>query len=151
MDFMSDSLQTGRKFRTLNIIDDFNREALAVEVDTSLPALRVVRVLENLIHERGRPQQIRVDNGPEFISIALEQWCREKEIKLHYIQPGKPTQNAFIERFNGTFRRELLDAYIFENLNQVREMTEEWMEEYNYKRPHDALRNLTPKEYVIMN
>lgn len=151
MDFMSDSLQTGRKFRTLNIIDDFNREALALEVDTSLPALRVVRVLENLIAERGKPEQIRVDNGPEFVSIALEQWCREKEIRLQYIQAGKPTQNAFIERFNGTFRRELLDAYIFENLNQVRVMAEEWMNEYNCKRPHDALKNLTPKEYAIMN
>jgi len=144
MDFMTDSLLSGRKFRTLNLMDDFNREALAIEVDTSLPAERVIRVLEQVIDWRGKPTRIRVDNGPEFISTALGFWCEENDIHLQFIQPGKPTQNAYIERFNGSFRRDVLDAYLFDNLDQIKTLSEEWMEDYNNHRPHDALNGRSP-------
>lgn len=144
MDFMTDSLLSGRKFRTLNLMDDFNREALAIEVDTCLPAERVIRVLEQVLSWRGKPNRIRVDNGPEFISTALGLWCEEKEIALQFIQPGKPTQNAYIERFNGSFRRDVLDAYLFENIIQIKALAEEWMEDYNNHRPHDALNGRSP-------
>lgn len=144
MDFMTDSLLSGRKFRTLNLMDDYNREALAIEVDTSLPAERVIRVLEQVTEWRGKPNRIRVDNGPEFISTALGLWCEEKGIALQFIQPGKPTQNAYIERFNGSFRRDVLDAYLFEDLSQIKVLAEEWMEDYNNHRPHDALNGRSP-------
>lgn len=144
MDFMSDALMSGRKFRTLNLMDDYNREALGIEVDTSLPAERVVRVLEQITDWRGLPKRIRVDNGPEFISSKLALWCEEKGITLQFIQPGKPTQNAYIERFNGSFRKHVLDAYLFENLDQVRALAEEWMDDYNLNRPHDALNGRSP-------
>lgn len=147
MDFMSDVLMNGKRFRTLNIIDDYNREALAIEVDTSLPAARVKRVLQEVISWRGKPAQIRTDNGPEFIAGELALWCEKENIHLQYIQPGKPTQNAFIERFNGSFRRDVLDAYLFESLTQVRILAEEWMKDYNYHRPHEALDNLSPIAY----
>lgn len=148
MDFMSDSLMSGRRFRTLNLIDDYNREALAIEVDTALPAERVIRVLEEAVEYRGKPQQIRVDNGPEFISSKLVQWCQQREIQLLYIQPGKPMQNGYIERFNGSYRRDVLDAYIFEDLHQVRVLTDLWMQDYNYSRPHDSLDGLSPAGFV---
>jgi putative transposase len=141
MDFMSDSLSNGRTFRTLNVIDDFNREALAIEVDTSLPGERVIQVLERLLFERGAPKQIRVDNGPELISNRLESWAEERHIILIHIEPGKPAQNAYIERFNRTYREEVLNAYLFDNLEEVRTITENWLEEYNNIRPHDALRS----------
>jgi len=144
MDFMTDSLLTGRKFRTLNLMDDYNREALAIEIDTSLPAERVIRVLEQVTGWRGKPSRIRVDNGPEFISTALGLWCEENSIQLQFIQPGKPTQNAYIERFNGSFRKDVLDAYLFENINQVKVLADEWMEDYNNHRPHDALNGRSP-------
>ena len=131
IDFMSDSLVDGRKFRLLNVIEDFNRESLAIEVDTSLPSLRVIRVLEQLIAERGKPANIRCDNGPEFISHKLEQWCTDRKITLQFIQPGKPMQNAYIERKNGSMRRELLNAYLFYSLNEVRFLSEEWRLDYN--------------------
>jgi putative transposase len=137
IDYMSDSLWDGRKFRLLNVMDDFNREILAIEVDTCLPALRVIRVLENLKQVRGLPQMIRVDNGPEFISDKFDIWCKENKIQLVFIQPGKPTQNAFVERFNGNIRRELLNAYIFRSLGEVRQMAEEWKHDYNHVRPHN--------------
>lgn len=147
MDFMCDSLVDGRRFRLLNIIDDYNRESLAIEVDTSLPALRVIRVLERLIERRSKPEGIRVDNGPEFISDRLQQWCDDHKIRLQFIQPGKPVQNAFVERNNGSMRKELLDAYLFYSLHEVREMAEEWQYDYNYERPHDSLGNVPPAEY----
>jgi putative transposase len=149
MDFMSDSLSNGRTFRTLNVIDDFNREALAIEVDTSLPAERVVEVLERLLFERAAPKYIRVDNGPELISRRLESWAEERHIVLIHIEPGKPAQNAYIERFNRTYREEVLDAYLFDNLEEVRIITENWLEEYNTIRPHQALQGLSPRQYVI--
>ena len=127
-------------------MDNYNREALAIEVDTSLPAERVIRVLEQVTEWTGKPTRIRVDNGPEFISTALGLWCEEKQVMLHFIQPGKPTQNAYIERFNGSFRRDVLDAYLFEDINQIRRLSEEWMEDYNYHRPHDALNGRSPMD-----
>ena len=122
IDFMSDSLWDGRKYRLLNIIDDFNRELLAVEVDTSIPASRVIRTLEHISLYRNLPQMIRVDNGPEFISDKFDRWCKLNKIQLVFIQPGKPMQNGFVERFNGNIRRELLNAYVFRTLTEVREM-----------------------------
>jgi putative transposase len=148
MDFMSDSLVDGRRFRLLNIIDDYNRESLWIEVDTSLPSLRVIRVLDRLLEMRGKPLRIRVDNGPEFVSDKLQLWCEERNIHLQFIQPGKPVQNAFIERNNGSLRRELLDAYHFFTLQEVRIMAEEWQQDYNCSRPHQALGFVPPLEYI---
>jgi len=151
LDFMSDSLASGRAFRTLNILDDFNREALWIEIDTSLPAERVIRVLEMLILWRGGPKQIRMDNGPELISHRLETWAIENQIRLAHIQPGKPAQNAYIERFNRTYREDILDAYLFDTLSEVRNITEQWLEEYNAVRPHQALQGLPPYKYASLN
>ena len=148
MDFMCDSLVDGRRFRLLNIIDDYNRESLAIEIDTSLPALRVIRTLEQLIERRTKPQVIRVDNGPEFISDRLQQWCDDRQIRLQFIQPGKPMQNGFVERNNGSLRKELLDAYLFYSLPQVRQMAQEWQRDYNYHRPHESLGNVPPVEFI---
>ena len=147
VDFMSDTLYGGRRFRTLNLLDEGVREVLAIEVDTSLPAERVVRVLEQVVAWRGQPQTIRLDNGPEFLADRFANWCGDRGIALRYIQPGKPNQNAFIERFNRTFRHELLDAYVFESLDQVRELSAQWMQEYNEERPHDALARVPPATY----
>jgi len=149
MDFMLDVLTDGRCFRTLNVMEDYNREALAVEVDFSLPARRVIRCLEQLIERHGQPASIRCDNGPEFISSALSEWCEQKGIQLCWIQPGKPTQNAYIERLNGTFRREVLNAYLFTSIGQVRQVVAEWLVEYNTLRPHQALGFLTPSEFKM--
>lgn len=148
VDFMSDSLTDGRKYRLLNVIDDFNRESLCIEADTSLPTLRVIRVLEKLVVQRGRPKNIRVDNGPEFISHKLCEWCQRHKITLQFIQPGKPMQNAFIERKNGSIRRELLNAYLFYSLNEVREMCRQWRQDYNSERPHKSLGYLSPINYL---
>lgn len=150
IDFMSDSLVDGRKFRLLNIIDDYNRESLAIEVDTSLPSRRVIRVLERLIAERGCPANIRCDNGPEFISHLLDEWCAARKITLQFIQPGRPMQNAYIERKNGSIRRELLNAYLFNSLEEVRVMSEEWRTDYNTERPHKSLGYLSPFKYAEM-
>jgi putative transposase len=149
MDFMSDALTTGRKFRVLNIVDDFNREVLAIEIDTSLPAQRVVRVLEQVVAWRGKPKKIRVDNGPEFISTALMLWCESNGITLQHIQPGRPMQNAYVERFNGSFRRDVLDAYLINEIRQVRILADEWMEDYNNHRPHDALSGRSPIDFTV--
>lgn len=148
MDFMCDSLVDGRRFRLLNIIDDYNRESLAIEIDTSLPALRVIRTLQRLIEMRTKPQVIRVDNGPEFISDKLRQWCDDQQIRLQFIQPGKPVQNAFIERNNGSLRKELLDAYLFFSLGEVRQMAKEWQQDYNSERPHESLGFVPPLEFI---
>ena len=148
LDFMSDALVDGRKFRLLNILDDFNRESLAIEADSSLPSLRVIRVLEDLLNQRGKPANIRVDNGPEFISHKLEEWCNKHRITLQFIQPGKPMQNAYIERKNGSLRRELLNAYLFYSLSEVRIRCEEWREDYNTERPHKSLGYLSPLLYA---
>lgn len=144
IDFMNDSLWDGRRFRLLNIIDDFNREVLAIESDISLPTVRLIRVLEYLKEFRGLPKMIRMDNGPEFISHKLDIWAKENKIDLIFIQPGKPMQNGFIERCNGNIRRELLNAYVFKSIAEVREKAEEYMIDYNYHRPHAALNFKTP-------
>ena len=147
MDFMSDTLWHGKRYRLLNIIDEFNRELLHVKVDTSLLARRVIEALEQVCAYRGYPNTIRVDNVPEFISTHLELWCNKHNIMLDFIRPGKPTENARVERFNGSMRRELLDCHIFTSLSEVREKVEEWMLDYNYHRPHEALDNLSPVEF----
>jgi putative transposase len=149
IDFMSDSLWNGRKIRLLNVIDDYNREVLTIEIDTSLPTERVIRVLSRIGDDRGLPKMIRVDNGPEFISSKLDIWCKEKGITLIFIQPGEPTQNAFIERFNGTFRRDVLNAYVFKSIEEVNEIASDWIIDYNYNRPHQSLKNKTPIEYKL--
>mgnify|MGYP001550001716 CR=1 FL=1 len=149
MDFMSDALVSGRKYRTFNVIDDFNREALNITIDTSLPAQRVIRELEQLIAWRGRPERLRMDNGPEFIAQVLQEWAAANRITFTYIQPGKPMQNGLIERFNKTYRTEVLDAWIFERLSQVREITQEWMWRYNHERPHRSLLRLSPRAFVL--
>lgn len=148
IDFMSDSLTDSRKFRLLNVMDDFNRESLAVEADTSLPSLRVIRVLDRLVMQRGKPANIRCDNGPEFISHKLEDWCNSNHITLQFIQPGKPTQNAYIERKNGSMRRELLNGYLFSSLAEVRWLAEEWRQDYNHQRPHKSLGYKSPVQYT---
>lgn len=119
-DFMSDALYTGMRFRTFNVIDDFNREVLAIEIDTSLPSTRLIRVFEQLREERGLPDMLRVDNGPEFIGEAFVQWCSDNGVFIDYIEPGKPNQNAFIERFNRSYRTEVLDTWLFRSLEEVR-------------------------------
>lgn len=149
IDFMSDALVSGRKIRVLNILDDYNREALAMEVDFSFPAERVVRVLENVFDWRGVPAFIRVDNGPEFLSNAFVDFCNQNNVVIKYIQPGKPNQNAFIERFNRLFREDILDAYLFENIKQVRILTEEFLEDYNEKHPHEALEGKSPRARLL--
>ena len=149
IDFMNDSLWDGRRFRLLNIVDDYNREILAMEADTSLPASRVTRTLDMLKECRGIPRTIRMDNGPEFISHKLDEWAKENGVELLFIQPGEPTQNAYIERCNGSIRRELLNAYIFNSLNEVREKVEEWMVDYNCHRPHQALNFKAPADLLL--
>jgi len=147
VDFMSDTLYGGRRFRTLNILDEGVRAGLAIEMDTSLPAERVIRVLEQVVSWRGQPQAIRLDNGPEFIAERFISGCAERAIQLWHIQPGKPNQNAFIERYNRTYRTEVLNAYVCESLDQVREISAEWLQSYNEERPHDALAGLPPAMY----
>lgn len=144
MDFMSDTLYHGRRFRTLNILDEGVREALDIVIDTSIPGRRVVRTLDQLLEWRGKPEAIRVDNGPEYISQAFVDWCDENDVDLKYIQPGKPNQNAYIERFNRTYRNEVLNAYVFESLSQVREITRKWIKQYNEERPHSSLGQIPP-------
>lgn len=148
MDFMSDTLWSGRRYRLLNVIDGYNRELLDMEIDTSLPAKRVIRTLDRIIDWRGKPKAICLDNGPEFISTHLELWCERHNIKLDFIRPGKPTENARVERFNGSFRRELLDCYVFHSLTQVRDKAYEWMIDYNHHRPHEALGDLSPIQFL---
>ena len=144
MDFMSDTLSCGRRFRSLNIVDCHSREALCSEVDTSLTGQRVARVLQRLGETRGLPQTIQVDNGPEFTGRDLDEWAFRNRVKLHFIEPGKPVQNAVIESFNGKMRDECLNQEWFCGLNEARASIERWREDYNQLRPHSALDNLAP-------
>lgn len=148
MDFMHDVLDNGRKFRVLNLMDDHNREALAVEPAYSFPSERVIDVLERVTSYRGKPNRIRVDNGTEFIAHNFRNWCAKEEIEIQYIQPGKPTQNAYIERFNRHFREDILDAYIFEDITEVIELSENWRNDYNHYHPHKSLLGMSPLEFI---
>lgn len=148
-DFMSDALWSGWPFRTFKVIDEYNREGLRMEIDTSLPAARVVRALNELVEVRGAPLSIRLENGAEFIAHALAKWAESKGISLNHIQPGSPTQNAYVELFNKTYRTEVLDSYVFESLQEVRQMTDDWLHRYNHHRPHESLRRIPPVEYRV--
>jgi putative transposase len=147
LDFMSDALYRGRRFRTLNVLDEGVREALDIVADTSIPSPRVVRTLEQLRMVRGIPEAIRCDNGTELIAEAFVSWCQDHGVEIRYIQPGKPDQNAYIERFNRTYREEVLNAYLFETLEDVRKVTREWIRTYNEHRPHDALGRIPPTTF----
>jgi hypothetical protein len=148
MDYTHDELAGGRKFRTLNLMDGYTREALRIEPDTSLPGLRVVRILDSLRERRGTPATIQVDNGTEFTSRVVDQWAHQNQVALHFIERGKPTQNALIESFNGKFRDECLNQNWFVNLRDAREVIEAWRVDYNTVRPHSSLRYLTPEEFA---
>lgn len=146
-DFMSDALYHGTRFRTFNLLDDFNREVLAIKVDTSLRAERIIRVRDRLKANRELPHMIRVDHGQEFLSQQLHEWGKNNRV-LIYIQSGRPTQKAFIERFHRTYRHEVLDFYLFRSWQQVRELTAQWLTIYNEQRPHDSLQDSTPCTYT---
>ena len=148
IDFMTDTLISSKRFRTLNVIDDYNREALAIEAASSITGFRLTRMLDKVACYRGYPKAIRCDNGPELRSKALAVWAKEHDVTILFIQPGKPTQNAIIERFNGTYRREILNAYLFKSLAQVQEITNLWLEEYNNIRPHASLGHVPPRQYA---
>lgn len=150
MDFMHDQLSDGRSYRTFNVIDDFNREGLAIDVDISLPSLRVVRALNQVIEWRGKPQAIRCDNGPEYISHTLGAWAKKHNIELQFIQPGKPQQNAYVERFNRTVRYDLLNQYIFKEITDVQDAATNWLWTYNNERPNMALGGITPNQKLML-
>ena len=148
MDFVSDGFVDGRRLRCLNIVDDFTKECLAIEVDTSLPGRRVVSVLERLAESRGLPQSVTVDNGPEFVSKALDEWAYRQQLHLRFIEPGKPQQNAYIESFNGKFRDECLNEHWFLSMRHARQVIAAWRQEYNDERPHSSLGYLTPNKFA---
>ena len=147
MDLVADSFSDGRRFRSLTVVDDFSRECPAIEVDTSISGARIVRVLERLSESYRLPKVIVTDNGPEFTSRAMLAWADENNIRLHFIAPGKPTQNAFVESFNGKFRDECLNENWFRDLQDAREKIEAWRHDYNTQRPHRSLQHMTPQEY----
>lgn len=144
IDFMHDQLQNGRCIRLLNVIDDFNREGLVIEIDFSLPAERVVRTLEQIIEWRGCPKEIRCDNGPEYVSARLQSWARRKGVRLTYIQPGKPQQNSYVERYNRTVRYDWLNQYLFESLEEIQGFATRWLWDYNNERPNMGIGGITP-------
>lgn len=150
MDFMHDNLSDGRNYRLFNVIDDFNREGLCMEVDFSLPALRVIRALDQIIEWRGAPRQIRCDNGPEYISGALIAWAENRGIELLHIQPGNPQQNAYVERYNRTVRYDWLGQYLFETLEEVQVFATCWLWHYNHERPNMGLGGITPKQKLAL-
>lgn len=150
MDFMHDQLADGRGYRLFNVIDDYNREGLGIEVDFSLPAERVIRSLEQIIEWRGKPKAIRCDNGPEYISGAVLTWAEKRGIRIEYIQPGKPQQNAYVERYNRTVRYDWLAQYLFDELEEVQTYATQWLWIYNHERPNTALGGITPKQKLAM-
>jgi putative transposase len=150
MDFMHDRLNDGRSFRTFNVIDDYNREGLGIEVDLSLPAPRVIRSLERIIEWRGKPKALRCDNGPEYISQQLMDWAEKQKIQLQYIQPGKPQQNAYVERFNRTVRHEWLDQNLFVSIAHAQETATQWLWHYNNERPNMAIGGITPSQKLTI-
>ncbi len=152
LDFMSDALACGSKVRTLNVIDEGSREGLAIEAASSIGSLRAIRVLERAIAQRGaKPVALRSDNGTEFTSLAFTQWCKGAGIAQHFTQKGKPMQNGFMERFNGSFRTEVLDMYLFSERWQVQRHADQWLYHYNTQRPHEGLNNQTPVEWAKQN
>jgi putative transposase len=150
MDFMHDQLADGRCYRLFNVIDDCNREGLGIEVDFSLPAVRVIRALDQIIEWRGQPKTIRCDNGPEYISELLKQWALKRGIRLEFIQPGKPQQNAYIERYNRTVRYDWLAQYLFDSIEEVQEYATRWLWTYNHERPNMGLGGITPIQKLAM-
>jgi len=150
MDFMHDQLSDGRSIRLFNVIDDFNREGLCIEVDFSLPAERVIRALDQVIEWRGAPQVIRSDNGPEYISAVTAEWAERRGIRLEFIQPGCPQQNAYVERYNRTVRYEWLSQYLFDSIEEVQEFATKWLWTYNHERPNMALGGITPKQRLAL-
>lgn len=150
MDFMHDSLSDGRAFRLFNVIDDFNREALGMEIDFSLPSLRVVRALDQIIEWRGKPNQIRCDNGPEYISHTLKLWAEKRGIHIEFIEPGNPQQNAYVERYNRTVRYDWLSQYLFDTLDEVRDFATGWLWTYNHERPNMGLGGITPMQKLAL-
>jgi putative transposase len=147
MDFVCDHTAEGLRFRVLTLVDDFSRRSPGLLVERSISGSRVVRFLEELARVNGRPETIVIDNGPEFISNALDQWAHAHNVRLHFIRPGRPVENAFIESFNGKFRDECLNANWFHGLDHAREVIAEWLEDYNERRPHSPLGGLTPTEF----
>lgn len=139
IDFMHDVLVGGRRFRTMNVIDDHRRECLGIKIGFSMPSRIATDHLDRIAERRGYPNQIRLDNGPEHISKHFAEWAKSHRVELMFIQPGKPAQNAYIERFNRTYREAILDMYLFDNLQEVKQLTREWINHYNYERPHQAL------------
>ena len=148
MDFMGDTLATGRTFRLLNVVDDFSRECLVIDAATSIPGTRVVRVLDELTELRGLPETIVIDNGPEFTSRALDEWAYRRGVRLLFITPGRPIENAYVESFNGKFRDECLNEHWFLSIDEVRATIENWRIDYNQNRPHSSLHDLTPEEFA---
>ena len=144
LDYMTDRLNNGRRFRTANVIDDCNRECLGITASLSLPSVRVTDWLDKIAHQRGYPKYIRVDNGPENIAKHFRKWAEKYGIEIKYIQPGKPSQNGYIERFNRSYREAILDRYLFVSIQHVQLLTDEWLEHYNGERPHQALGMQTP-------
>jgi putative transposase len=151
MDFMHDQLQNGRSYRLFNVIDDFNREGLGIDVDFSLPSERVVRALNQIIEWRGKPKCLRCDNGPEYVSALLANWASENGIELRFTQPGNPQQNAYIERYNRTVRYDLLNQNLFESIEEVQELATEWLWSYNNERPNMAIGGIPPKYLMALN
>jgi putative transposase len=143
---MHDRLADDRGFRTFNVLDDYNREGLGIEIDLSLPSARVIRTLERIIEWRGKPQTIRSDNGPEYISGELQNWAKKRGIHLQYFQPGKPQQNAYVERFNRTVRHEWLDEHLFSSIEHAQQTATQWLWRYNAERPNMALGSSTPNQ-----
>jgi len=148
LDFVHDTLRFGRKIRALTVVDDYTRECMAIEVDTSIGGTRVARVLERIGLQRGLPDTIVLDNGPELTSLALLSWSASQHVRLHHIAPGKPTQNAYIESFNGKFRDECLNEHAFDTIAEARDTIERWRCDYNSARPHGALNDRTPEEFA---
>jgi len=149
LDFVHDTLQNNRRIRSLTIVDDFTRESLAIEVDTSISGARMSIVLDRIAEHRGYPNTIVMDNGTEMTSLAMLAWAAKRRVQLHYIAPGKPTQNAFIESFNGRFRDECLNEHVFYSLAEARRTIEAWRQDYNAERPHKSLGHLTPNEFAL--
>ena len=146
IDFMHDALANGKPFRTFNVLDDYNREGLGIEVDFGLPAARIIRSLDQIIEWRGKPRVIRTDNGSEMCSAEFQTWAHKHDIQVQFIQPGKPTQNAYVERFNRTVRHEWLDEHLFESIDHAQRTATQWLWRYNNERPNMAIGGITPKQ-----